>query len=134
MKLQATRRSPPGMDLTPLIDVIFQLLLFFMLSTTFRNSPSFEVQLPEVSSDQMIQDDNSWTLTITKSEEIISENGTLQRDQLSVVLEEKVRENPKLSLVIEADQQLSHGTVVDIMDVAQQAGIQTVQIGATQEP
>ena len=134
MKLKATRRSPPGMDLTPLIDVIFQLLLFFMLSTTFRNSPSFEVQLPEVSSDQMIQDDNSWTLTITKSEEIISENGTLQRDQLSVVLEEKVRENPKLSLVIEADQQLSHGTVVDIMDVAQQAGVQTVQIGATQEP
>ena len=134
MKLKATRRSPPGMDLTPLIDVIFQLLLFFMLSTTFRNSPSFEVQLPEVSSDQMIQDDNSWTLTITKSEEIISENGTLQRDQLSVVLEEKVRENPKLSLVIEADQQLSHGTVVDIMDVAQQAGVQTVQIGATQQP
>ena len=134
MKLKASRRTPPGMDLTPLIDVIFQLLLFFMLSTTFRNSPSFEVQLPEVSSDQMIQDDNSWTLTITKSKEILSENGTLQRDELSLVLEEKVRENPKLSLVIEADQELSHGTVVDIMDVAQQAGVQTVQIGATQQP
>ena len=122
------------MDLTPLIDVIFQLLLFFMLSTTFRNSPSFEVQLPEVSSDQMIQDDNSWTLTVTKDKEILSENGTLKRNELVSVLQEKVRENPKLSLVIEADQELSHGTVVDIMDVAQQAGVQTVQIGATQNP
>ena len=45
-----------------------------------------------------------------------------------------VKHCSKLSLVIEADQELSHGTVVDIMDVAQQAGVQTVQIGATQQP
>ena len=132
MQFGSERRDAPRLDMTPLIDVIFQLLLFFMLSTTFRNSPSFEVQLPEVSSDKMIQEDQTWTLMVSKSGQLSSQNGILLKEDLEKVLKEELRSNPQVSLVIEADEDLEHGMVVELMDIAQEAGIGTVQIGATQ--
>ena len=133
MQFSSERRDAPRLDMTPLIDVIFQLLLFFMLSTTFRNTPSFEVQLPEVSSDRMIQEDNTWTLMVSKSGELSTDTGGLSKDDLQAVLQEELRQNPQLSLIIEADEGLEHGAVVDLMDIAQEAGVESVQIGATQK-
>lgn len=133
MHFSSQRRDAPRLDMTPLIDVIFQLLLFFMLSTTFRNTPSFEVQLPEVSSDRMIQEDNTWTLMVSKTGDLSTESGRLAKDDLETVLQEELRQNPQLSLIIEADQDLEHGVVVDLMDIAQEAGVESVQIGATQK-
>ena len=133
MQFGSQRREAPRLDMTPLIDVIFQLLLFFMLSTTFRNTPSFEVQLPEVSSDQMIQEDHSWTLMVSKTGQLSTETGTILKEDLEGVLIEQLRTNPNLSLVIEADEDLEHGVVVQLMDIAQEAGIDSVQIGATQK-
>ena len=133
MQFGSERRDAPRLDMTPLIDVIFQLLLFFMLSTTFRNSPSFEVQLPEVSSDKMIQEDQTWTLMVSKSGQLSSQNGILLKEDLEKVLKEELRSNPQISLVIEADEDLEHGMVVELMDIAQAVGIGSVQIGATQK-
>lgn len=133
MRFGSERRDAPRLDMTPLIDVIFQLLLFFMLSTTFRNTPSFEVQLPEVSSDQMIQEDHTWTLMVSKSGQLSSEQGVILKETLEEVLKAELRSNPQVSLVIEADEGLEHGAVVELMDIAQEAGIESVQIGATQK-
>ena len=133
MRFTSGRRVAPKMDLTPLIDVIFQLLLFFILSTTFKNSPSFEVDLPQVSSDQMIMDDNTWTLTVGADGRMVAVDREVEQDQLLELLKEQVSLNPELSLMIEADETLTHGSVVKIMDVAQEAGIVTVQIGAVQQ-
>ena len=49
MKLQPRRRQQPDINLTALIDVVFLLLIFFMVSTTFRKEADFEIQLPEAS-------------------------------------------------------------------------------------
>lgn len=133
MRFISERRPAPSMDLTPLIDVIFQLLLFFIVSTTFRNSPSFEVDLPQVASDQMIMDDNTWTLIVGVDGRMVATDKEIAPEQLLSILREQVQSNPKMSLMIEADEQLSHGDVVKIMDVAQEAGIVTVQIGAVQK-
>ena len=133
MQFGSQRRDAPRLDMTPLIDVIFQLLLFFMLSTTFRNTPSFEVQLPEVSSDQMIQEDHTWTLMVSKSGQLSSQQETILKEDLEGVLKEELRSNPQVSLIIEADEGLEHGVVVELMDIAQEAGIGSVQIGATQK-
>lgn len=132
MQFRSERREAPKLDMTPLIDVIFQLLLFFMLSTTFRNTPSFEVQLPEVSSDQMIREDQTWTLMVSKSGQLSSQDGELKKVELKERLIEELRKNPQLSLIIEADEGLEHGEVVDLMDIAQEAGVGSIQIGATQ--
>jgi len=133
MQFRSERREAPRLDMTPLIDVIFQLLLFFMLSTTFRNTPSFEVQLPEVSSDQMIQEDHTWTVMVSKDGKLSAQGMDFDQSQLFEKLQEQLRSNPQLSLIIEADEELSHGIVVDMMDIAQEVGVSSVQIGATQK-
>ncbi len=133
MHFRSERREAPRLDMTPLIDVIFQLLLFFMLSTTFRNTPSFEVQLPEVSSDQMIQDDQTWTVMVSKEGMLSVDGMEFSKSELPERLKVQLQQQPKLSLVIEADEELSHGMVVDLMDIAQEAGVSSLQIGATQK-
>ena len=133
MQFRSERREAPRLDMTPLIDVIFQLLLFFMLSTTFRNTPSFEVQLPEVSSDQMIQEDHTWTVMVSKDGKLSAQGSDFDKSQLFEKLQEQLKSNPQLSFIIEADEELSHGIVVDMMDIAQEAGVSSVQIGATQK-
>jgi biopolymer transport protein ExbD len=133
MQFRSERREAPRLDMTPLIDVIFQLLLFFMLSTTFRNTPSFEVQLPEVSSDQMIQEDHTWTVMVSKDGKLSAQGSDFDKSQLFEKLQEQLKSNPQLSFIIEADEELSHGIVVDMMDIAQEVGVSSVQIGATQK-
>ena len=119
--------------MTPLIDIMFQLLLFFILSTTFRNAPSFEVNLPEASTNQLNQRDNSLTITITGEEDIVIENNNVPRDEVLKILTENVINNPGLVLVIEADKSVAHGKVVELMDVAQEAGVQMLQVGAKEK-
>ena len=133
MQFRSERREAPRLDMTPLIDVIFQLLLFFMLSTTFRNTPSFEVQLPEVSSDKMIQEDHTWTVMVSKDGKLSAQGSDFDKSQLFEKLQEQLKSNPQLSFIIEADEELSHGVVVDMMDIAQEVGVSSVQIGATQK-
>ena len=133
MQFRSERREAPRLDMTPLIDVIFQLLLFFMLSTTFRNTPSFEVQLPEVSSDKMIQEDHTWTVMVSKDGKLSAQGSDFDKSQLFEKLQEQLKNNPQLSFIIEADEELSHGIVVDMMDIAQEVGVSSVQIGATQK-
>ncbi len=52
MKLQPRRRQQPDINLTALIDVVFLLLIFFMVSTTFRKEADFKINLPEASRDE----------------------------------------------------------------------------------
>ena len=133
MKFTTSRRKGANIDMTPLIDIMFQLLLFFILSTTFRNAPSFEVNLPEASTDQINQRDNSMTITLTEDEEIVIDNQPVIKEEVLKILSKSVTENPGVMLVIEADQTVPHGKVVELMDAAQEAGVQMLQVGAKEK-
>lgn len=130
MQFRSKRKKNSIIDMTPLIDVVFQLLLFFMISTTFRDSPNFEVHLPEVSSDKLIQEDNSWTILITKDGNIVADNIAYTVETILPVMKDKVQTQKGVVLIIEADEEIAHGKVVQLMDLAEEAGIETLQIGA----
>ena len=119
--------------MTPLIDVTFQLLLFFMLSTTLRNSPSFDVNLPEASSDKLLQEDHSTIIVITENEDIVIDDVVVEEASLQNILKQKLKENSNLVLVIEADEEVRHKQVVSLMDLASEIGIQQLQIGTKQK-
>ena len=133
MKFTRSRTTSSTIELTPLIDIMFQLLLFFILSTTFKNAPSFEVSLPEASTDQINQRDNSLTVSLTKDERIVVEDRVIASEQLLKLLVEQVTVNPSLLLVIEADEDVPHGKVVEVMDDAQKAGVELLQVGAKEK-
>ena len=133
MKFRAKRRDRPSIEMTPLIDVTFQLLLFFMLSTTLRNSPSFDVNLPEASTDKLLQEDHSLIIVITKEDDIVIDDAVVKEDSLADILQQKLQENSNLVLVIEADEEVQHKKVVSLMDLASEIGIQQLQIGTKQK-
>ena len=133
MKFRARRRERPSIEMTPLIDVTFQLLLFFMLSTTLRNSPSFDVSLPEASTDKLLQEDHSLIVVITKEKDIVIDDAVVEQEALKIVLEQKLQENSNLVLVIEADEDARHKEIVSLMDLASEIGIQQLQIGTKQK-
>lgn len=108
-------------DLSPLIDVVFLLLIFFMVSTRFRDDAGLDLNLPQSESRQASKEES---LTV-----VIGADGTIRLDGEAVVLEnleavlkDKLKDREQKMVVMRIDQSVAHGTVVDVMDVAKKAG------------
>jgi len=119
------RREEPDVNLTPLIDVVFLLLIFFMVSTTFNQSSEISIQLPQaagkVKQDKRVVIDVSIDAEghfyVNKQQLINTRLETLKRAMQTQAGGEK---DPKL--IISADRRTPHGSVVRAMDAARQLG------------
>jgi biopolymer transport protein ExbD len=137
MNLRPDRRHDDvDINLTPLIDVVFLLLIFFMVSTTFDRNARLKVSLPEASAKMQQQQDNPIVLTIdAKGKYFINDrqvvNTTLET--LKAALEKTVGDDREQTLVLRADGNTPHQAVVRAMDAAAQIGLTHLSI-ATVEP
>ncbi|MDM8545739.1 ExbD/TolR family protein [Candidatus Venteria ishoeyi] len=125
-------------DLAPLIDVVFILLIFFMVSTTFVQESELEVNLPEASKAPSAAPPQTITVQVDSQGHFAVGGKTLFNDRLDTLrraLEREIKkyDNDKPSLLINADGGAPHRAVVMVMDAAQQAGIRQVGI-ATRSP
>lgn len=119
-------------NLTPLIDVVFLLLIFFMVTTTFATvRHGIKVELPKVTIPQEKVQENV-VISITKDNQIYI-GGTLIRDERNIlnVLRQEISKKGEL-IVINADKEVKHGRVVEMMDLAKRAG--AVQLGILTTP
>ncbi len=114
-------------EITPLIDCVFLLLIFFMLTSNFIIAPGINIRLPEANSAEVVE---TTTVTVTiSSEDIIYIKGkVLTEGELSDYLKEA---KPK-SIFIKSDQDTSLGVVVGIWDICRKLGIERVSIATTQ--
>ncbi|WP_286238419.1 ExbD/TolR family protein [Neptuniibacter halophilus] len=135
MKFPRQRQEEVNVNLTPLIDVVFLLLIFFMVSTTFTKETHLEVDLPEAAGDPGSLDDKILEILIT-DEGNYSVNGrplvNTQPKTLSRALKELSGGNKEMPLVITADAKTPHQAVVTAMDVAGKLGFDKLSI-TTQE-
>lgn len=115
-------------DIAPLIDVIFLLLIFFMLTSSFIVMPGINVKLPKaVTSDQV----NTRTLTIVvSSEDIIYLKGDPRTPE---ELENMLKEDTYESIFIKSDRDASLGAVVSVWDICKKLGIEKIGIATTYE-
>jgi biopolymer transport protein ExbD len=119
-------------NLTPLIDVVFLLLIFFMVSTTFDRHAKLKVELPEASATkQQQQQEEPIVLAIdAKGNYFINDrqlvNTTL--DTLKIALRKTVADKKDVSLVLRADAKTPHQSVVRAMDAASQLGLTRLSI------
>ncbi|HEX9970520.1 MAG TPA: biopolymer transporter ExbD [bacterium] len=130
MQLHEKKRHKVLINITSLIDVLFLLLIFFMISSTFVEQPGMKLELPESKSaltekidDLVLQINADGTMTLN-DENISLENLEDMFKQILPTLEEK-------SLVLKADKSIPHGTVVKVMDLAKLSGLEKLII-ATQ--
>jgi biopolymer transport protein ExbD len=116
--------------IAPLIDVIFLLLIFFMLSSSFTFQSGINVKLPKAVTSDVIKEEN-WVVTIT-SENILYLNGKI------VTIKELTAElsNPhhkQRPLMIKSDRRASVGRIVDVWDLCRNLGIEKINIATNQE-
>lgn len=126
----------PAINLTPLIDVVFLLLIFFMVTTTFTRDTRLSVNLPEA-------DTNSSETLVDQIEVTVSESGRYsvngdvlsnsQASTLSEAILQRAQRDRSRPVLLVADAEASHQSVVTAMDAIGQAGFSRLSI-ATRPP
>lgn len=122
MAFARRKREEPRVDLTPMVDVVFLLLIFFMISTTFVETPGISVQLPESSSQRDIQMPEELKVQLSLEGDIFIGEEQLSLDELRLRLAGYGTKAREMNFALYADREARHGQVVQIMDLAREAG------------
>jgi biopolymer transport protein ExbD len=117
-------------DIAPLIDIIFQLLIFFMLTSSFVMQPGIKVNLPKALTSEVVTAENIEILVT--AENVTYLNGKVVTvPELKSILKLAAKRNQ--SILIKADKRTSLGRVVEIWDLARDLGITQINIATNQE-
>ncbi len=115
-------------EIIPMIDTIFFLLVFFMISTlSMARFTGVQVNLPKAASGS-VPPAESVVISLTKEEQLFLNKTKVSRDSLLQSLRAELAKNPELLVVINADDGVQHGEVVEIMDQARQTGATRLSI------
>lgn len=136
MKLQQkTQEEDPQINLTPLLDVVFLLLIFFMVTTTFQKEAQLQIQIPEASSEPRAAETERLELIIDAQgryyigqQEVVN----TRPETLKSAIIKAAGERRDLPVVIRADSRTPHQSVVTAMDILGQLGFVNLSIATTQ--
>lgn len=131
MKFQRHQADEINVNLTPLIDVVFLLLIFFMVSTTFTRETQLEVNLPQASNSEEVTQQATLEVMITAEGEYRVNGEALinaQARTLKMALAKTAQDDFSQPLTISADARTPHQAVVTAMDVAGSLGFSKLSI------
>jgi biopolymer transport protein ExbD len=137
VKFRRGSRNEAGVDLTPLIDVVFLLLIFFMVSTTFIRETQLKIDLPEADGELLEVDDEAIEISIDRAGDYAVNQQLLINNELNTLrraLREALGDRaPTVRVIITADANSSHQSVVRAMDAAGRTGLSRISI-TTRQP
>ena len=116
-------------NLTPMLDVVFIMLIFFIVTAVFVKEPGVDVTRPEAAT-AIIPEAASIFVAVTPSNEIWIDGSLVDRAAVRAEIERLRSENPEGGLVIQADQQARNELLIAVMDAAKQVGVVEVTIAA----
>jgi biopolymer transport protein ExbD len=127
-KIERRRRSIEVIDMIPMIDMVFLLLIFFALTSTFEVQRFLELNLPKGSSGIELKKTERLTLSISKENQITLENELIELPELEAKLKAVMQGDTEVTLVIKGDENVPHGRVVELIDAANGAGVKKILI------
>lgn len=135
MNFRNKRSEDPDLNITPLIDIVFLLLIFFMVTTTFERNSEISITLPEASQEKVETDNRPIEIDIDKQGRIYINSQALLNSQSATIREalneavgarDKSNDPQGPAILINADAETSHQSVIKVMDVARQLGLRRV--------
>lgn len=135
MNLQKKLHQDPDISLTPMIDVVFLLLLFFMVSTTFNHESQISIDLPEASAQPLESDQIPVELSIDIQGHFFINKQQVVNTQINTLVKALrlvVKDPQEAILIISADGQSPHQAVVTAMDAARLIGISRLSLATKQ--
>lgn len=119
-------------DMTPMLDVVFIMLIFFIVTSSFIKEAGISVIKPEAETAKPKQL-TSMLIAINKSNEIWIDRRKVDRDAVRPTIERVYSENPKGSVVVQADRESNAETVMFVMGAARDAGVGDIAIAALEK-
>ena len=128
----ATADEGSEIDLTPMLDVVFIMLIFFIVTASFIKEAGIEVNRPEASTATKKENVNI-LIAVSATNEIWIDKRRVDKRAVRSVVERMHAENPKGAVVIQADNESNTETVAGVIDSARAAGVYDVSLATEQE-
>lgn len=128
MRLRRREIKKARIEIIPMIDTIFFLLVFFMISTlSMARYSGLPVNLPKAATGQQTPSESA-AVTIKRDGAVAIDKQDVPRAQVGEILKARLMRTPDLLVLINADEKVAHGLVVEVMDAARQAGAARITI------
>ncbi|MEF1256546.1 MULTISPECIES: biopolymer transporter ExbD [unclassified Vibrio] len=123
------RQEEAQVDLTSMLDIVFIMLIFFIVTSSFVRESGVEVNRP-TASNVVSQKEVGIFVAITSANDIYIDKRVVDVERVQATLEHLMLDKPDASLVIQADEHAYSGTVVKVMDAAKSAGVRNIALAA----
>jgi biopolymer transport protein ExbD len=134
MNLQPGSEDEPDINLTPLIDVVFLLLIFFMVSTTFEHQSRIKIELPEATAEQTAAEEETLEIIIdAQGQYFIGEQQVVNTElkTLKTAISKAVGDREAMPVTIRADANTPHQAVVRALDATSQLGLTSISLATS---
>ena len=136
MNFRTGRREELDLNITPLIDIVFLLLIFFMVSTTFQKESELKIQLPTADQEARTEPADPLEIVISADGQYAIGGRTLSDNRLATLIEAlgtAAGNNRDRPLIVRADKRTPHQAVVRAMDAAAQLGLDRLSIATARD-
>ena len=125
-----SNRSTPELNIAPLIDMVFILLIFFLVNTSFVKETGIDVSRPTAST-AMVQNKATILIAIDQSNRLFMDHREIDPRAVRANVERALAENPEGAVVVVADKASSTGVAIQVMDGCRMAGATNVSLAAS---
>ena len=133
MRFGRPHSSEPEINLIPFIDVLLVILIFLMLTTTYGRLTQLDMQLPKADSGQQESKPNEIRVSVSSDGRYVVQKVAINPSDvvaLTTALSQAAKESPQALVVISADAQASHQSVIQVLEAAQKSGLQHLTFSA----
>ncbi|CED71803.1 TonB system transport protein ExbD2 [Aliivibrio wodanis] len=120
-------KEEASIDLTSMLDIVFIMLIFFIVTSSFVRESGVKVNRPQASN-SVAQKETGIFVAITANNQVFIDKRHVDIERVEAVLEALYLDNPQANLVIQADRHAYNGTVVSVMDAAKGVGIKGIAL------
>lgn len=132
MEIQGLTSRHKTPNLTPLIDIVFLLLVFFMLTAHFVKDQSLDIALPEADSAENLEEQGALEIIINNEGEISIYTKLITPDELEALLKHELQSRSNKQVILRGDKNSKLDLTVRVMDAARKAGVESLDIITSQ--